>query len=393
MKREDVAYWGASAASLAAIAFLGPLARRIEMIGEDDLSRIWAGPRAVLIGHDPYDPAGWIATATALGTQLPDTRVFIYPPWVTVPLLPLALLPLPVASALWLVAGLAVALLATRVAASRLLPGRAVDHAVVAVALLLSWVGLLTLVIGQWGYFLVAALFTAILALERGRALAAGLAALAFLAKPQLFFLTAPAFAAHALWPRADGSLPRSGVRTILIAAAGAAILVAIGWIVLPSWWPTWLETIGAQQTRPFSDTMPGLVAALFGAAAAPLGWLVVAACAAAALAFHPRGDGWMPVWSALSLVGAPYTNSYDQILLIVPVVLASGALHARDRRRSRAVLWAGAAVLLLVTPLMYYVAVLRHSETFGGLVSLGVFAIVTGSLWPYRREAASLPA
>ena len=98
-----------------------------------------------------------------------------------------------------------------------------------------------------------------------------------------------------------------------------------------------------------------------------------------------------MPVWVSLSIVGAPYTNSYDQILLIVPVVLAAGVLHGRSLRASRAVLWGGAAILLIVTPVMYQIALIRHSETFGAIVSLSIFALVTGSLWRYRRTVDAL--
>src|SRR5438128_4095913 len=216
------------------------------MIGEADRSRLWAGPRAILAGHAPYDPASWIATATSLGTQVPDTAVYIYPPWVAVPLLPLGGLPLPVASAVWLVAGLAATTIAVHIALTTLLPGRARDHAVTAVALLLSWVGLLTLIIGQWGYLLIAGLFTAVLSLRAGRPVLAGLAALSFLAKPQLFIFTSAAFAAHALWPREGTRSPsREGVRVVAVAIAGALWLVAIGWVLLPSWWPTWLQIVG----------------------------------------------------------------------------------------------------------------------------------------------------
>ena len=387
MRRADRAFAIATLASLA-IVVLGPLQRRIELIGEDDLSGIWAGPRAIATGHDPYDPETWRPLSVALGTQLFDTPVYIYPPWVAVPLLPLGFLPLPVVSILWLVASLAAALLALRYALRLLLPARTGDHAVAPVALLLSWVGILTLVLGQWGYLLVAALFTAVLAVRSGHAMLAGLAALAFLAKPQLFLLAAPAFAVHALWPERPGGPPsRTGLRAVGIALAGALTLLAAGWILLPSWWPTWAQIVLPQQTRPFSDTVPALLVTIIGGPGLVLAPIVVLVFTAVALQFHPRGLAWMAVWPVLSLLAAPYTNSYDQILLIVPVLLAAGVLHARDPGRSRAVLRAGAAVLLVATPVMYWIALMRHSETFGAIVSLTIFAIVTASLWRYRRD------
>lgn len=392
-RRSGIAFAAATLGSLALIA-AGPLQRRIELIGEDDLSRIWAGLRAIATGRDPYDPATWAATAVSLGTQLPDTPVFVYPPWVAVPLLPLGLLPLPVVSILWLVASLALAIVAIRAALARWLPGRARDHAIAAVALLLSWVGMLTLVIGQWGYVLVAALFAATLALRGGRPVVAGLAAAAMMAKPQLFLFTAPALAVQALWPERPGGIPpRRGVTFVVTALGAAVALVAIGWAVVPSWWPTWPQLVGAQQTRPFSDTIPALLLTLGGPNAILLSPLLLFALVAIALRFHPRGDAWSPVWMVVSIAGAPYTNSYDQIVLIVPIVLAAGALHGRSLARSRAALWGGAAVLLLLTPLMYQVALIRRSETFGVIVTLLVFAIVTGSLWPYRREAPTVSA
>jgi hypothetical protein len=350
--------------------------------------------RAILIGGDPYDPSSWLLTATALGTQPPDTPVYIYPPWVAVPLLPLGLLPLGAVSIVWLVASLAAALAALRSALARWLPGRPRDHAIAVVALLLSWVGMLALVIGQWGYLLCAALLVAPLALGGGRPVVAGLAATAMIAKPQLFLFTAPAFAIHALWPeRPGGPPPRSGVVAVATALATGVALVVLGWIVVPSWWPTWPQLVGAQQTRPFTDTLPALFLTVGGRDAMPLSAVALFGLVAVALLFHPRGDAWLPVWMVVSVAGAPYANSYDQIVLLVPIVLASAALHARSLERSRLVLYAGAAVLLALTPLMYEVALIRRSETLGAIVPLLTFAIVSGSLWPYRRDGRRLLA
>ncbi len=46
-----------------------------------------------------------------------------------------------------------------------------------------------------------------------------------------------------------------------------------------------------------------------------------------------------------------------------------------------------------MVTPLLYEVALHRRSETLGGIVPLAIFAIVTASLWRYRRGPTMLGA
>ncbi len=393
MRRGPLAFAAASGASLFLITVAGPLRRRIELIGEDDLSRIWAGPHAFLTGHDPYDPVHWVETAVALGTQRPDTAVYIYPPWVAVPLLPLGALELRVASGLWFAFSLIAALWAVHSFVRARPIGSSRDEALVAVTLLLSWVGLLTLIIGQWGYLLVAALVASFEALRRGRPAATGVAALAMLAKPQLFLLTAPALAVQALWPDRPGGPPsRAGIRMVATALVGAVFLIAVGWSVMPSWWPVWVTSVGPQQTQPFSDTLLALTFAL-GAPTPFMAPIVFFALVAAALTIHPRSDAWLPAWTSLSIVGAPYTNSYDQIVLIVPVLLAAAALHAHDRRAARIALWSGCAVLLVATPLLYEVALHRRSETLGGIVPLAIFGIVTLSLWRYRRGPTMLRA
>jgi hypothetical protein len=385
--RTDRAFWGATAISLAAFALLGPLERRIELIGEDDLSRLWAAPRAFLNGSDPYDPVTWYATAVALGTQAPDTAVFTHPPWVIVALLPLGLIPLPVVSAIWLVAGLGVSIAALRSALRALLPERALEHAVAAVALLLSWAGMLNVILGQWGGFLVAALFGIALALRRGRPTIAGLLALVFLAKPQLFLLAAPALALHAVWPDEGGRPTRFGLRFLAAAIAPAAILVAVSWAVIPWWLAPWSRHIGGPFTRPENDTIPSLLGTVLGPAGLVLAPLAILGLVALGLSFHPKSPAWVPLWIALSIAGAPYTNSYDKIVLIVPLVLAAGALHDRNRSRSGAVLLWGAALMVFLTPVMYFIAVARHTETLSPVMTLVMVAVLTLGLWPLRRE------
>ena len=384
-RRADHAFFASAAAALLVLILFGALQRRLEMIGHDDLSRIWAGPRAVLIGADPYDPASWAATTRALGTLTPDTPVYIYPPWVTLVLVPLAALPLNVASMAWLVGSIAAGLAGLRLLLRAHLPGRPLAHALGPAMLLLSWVGALSLVIGQWGLVLVGALSAATVWLG-AHPRRAGAAAATLIVKPQLFILAGPALAIHALWVVA-GRVPRTGVRFVATALALTTGLVAVAWIVIPSWWPTWLVRIGGVQLGPDSDTIPGLLFALAGPAGPAFAPVIVVPLIGLGLAFHPRSAGWLPVWLTLSLIVAPYTNSYDQILLIVPIVMAAGVAARRSAPASRLVLALGAVILIVMTPAMYEVAVRRHSETLGVLVPLVVFAVIVVTLWPQRRS------
>jgi hypothetical protein len=266
------------------------------------------------------------------------------------------------------------------------LPGRPGAHAVAAAALLLSWVGLLSLIIGQWGFLLIGALCAIAVSLRRGRPIAAGLAAVALAAKPQLFMFTAPALALHAAWPLRGRTMRSDALRFIGVAAGIFAVLFAASLIVLPGWWSEWLRFAGSA-LMPDSDTIPALLLTVGGDGALRAAPLALLALVAIGLCFHPRSEAWLPVWLALSSAGVLYSNSYDQILLIVPIVMAGGVAVRRSRRASWIVLGLGAFVLLVVTPLMYQLALLRHSETYGVLVPLTVFAVIVVALWPLRRQ------
>ena len=140
-------------------------------------------------------------------------------------------------------------------------------------------------------------------------------------------------------------------------------------------------------QLGPDSDTVAGLLFALFGPQGPSATPIVLVLLALPALRFHPRAESWVAVWLALSLVAAPYTNSYDQIILVVPIVIASGVALRYSVRRAWIVLGTGAAALILGTPVLYEVAVRRHSETFGVIVPLLMYGLILVSLWD--RSAA----
>lgn len=376
-----LAYGAAVAFSLLVLWAFGPFDQKLGMIGHDDFANIWAGPRAFLAGHDPYDPVGWRQSAAALGTPS-STDVYLYPPWVVVALLPVAALPLRAASLLWTTVGIALAVVAVGELARRLLPARPAMHAAVAVTLLLSGSALSTLLTGQWTFVLVAAMAALVTSLRSGRPVTAGVLSLAMLMKPQLFLYAAPALALRAVWP-ASPRERRAGVRFVLTSTAAAAALVGVSWILMPSWLPNWPERIGRSQLTTDSVTLPGLLFRTLGTSGLVLGALLLLAAVIAGLAFHPRSAGWLPMWITISIAATPYSNPYDLLLLLVPIVMATGVLATRSPRRAGAVFALGIGILLAGQTLLHDLALLAYAP----LVPAAVLVLLTLGLWRRRRE------
>ena len=378
-RRADIAYVAALAVSGIALVVLGIAQLRSETLGRDDFNLYTAGARALLIGADPYDVATWAATAARVGADPFDTVVYAYPPWAALALVPFALLPVRIAGALWSVMGMTAAALTVRALLRAYLPGKAWAHAVVGTLVLMSAPAVVTLLTGQWPFVFVTMLGALVLLLRADRPVAAGLVAAGMLVKPQLFVFAAAALALRALWPGRAG-------RTFVISAAAAGIAtVAVSWILVPSWWPTWFQRSPAVLLGIEPVTIQTLFIQLFGPNG---GWIaapVLLAMVAAGLQFHPLGDGWLPVWFALSSAGVVYSNTYDVLLLIVPIVLAAGAL--RSRRRAAVVVIAGAVLLFFV---MWYLHTV-YARGYAAGVSLLVFVIITAALWPQRREVTGI--
>jgi hypothetical protein len=376
-RRADIAYFASLAVSGIALVVLRVAQIRVDMLGRDDFTLYTAGPRALLIGADPYDLATWADTAARVGTAPFDTVVYAYPPWAALALLPFALLPVTIAGALWSVSGMTAMALAVRALLRAYLPGRAWMHGVVGSLVLMSAPAVVTLLIGQWPFVLVTMLAAIVLLLRTDRPVAAGLVAAGMLVKPQLFVFSAAALAVRGLWPGGDPA----GRRFVVAATAAGLATVMISWVLIPSWWPAWFQHSPAVLLSIEPVTIQTLFITVFGANG---GWLappVLLAMVAAGLRFHPLSDAWLPVWFALSSAGVVYSNTYDELLLIVPIVLAAGAL--KSRRRAALVIVSGSVLLFVV---MWYLHTI-YARGYAAGVSLLVFVIITAALWPQRRD------
>ena len=366
----------AGALGLVAFGFVETYESR--WLAANDFSGIWAGGRAIALGLDPYDPATWQATARSLQGQVPESRVYGYPGWIAVAMVPLGALPLRVAALMWTIVGIALAALAIRSLLRDRVPGLPAVHALAGVTLLLSQPAFVAFYNGQWSFVLLALTSVAVVQLHRRPALAGVAGAAALLAKPHLFLLAVPVL----VW-----NAPR---RAAVAALAVVAAAVVVSLLLAPGWPPAYVEHVlnARLPGRPRATTLPTALFDLFGPAGL---WLAAATLIVLAVASVRlgRGDAGLAVALALSVAFAPYAWSYDQLLLLVPLILACGLLRRGSRTLSLALATAGTSLLLVVALLLHGLyADLRASESLNGLVS-GTLAVLVTALLLRRRSAA----
>src|SRR5882762_3486929 len=152
-----------------------------------------------------------------------------------------------------------------------------------------------------------------------------------------------------------------------------------------------WLREMPAQ--RLFNPPQTTTLATVLYGVLGPVGtWLALGTIGVGVLAvlrFDLRGEAALAGWLALSGVAAPYTWSYDHILLLVPLVVGAGVVARRSRRAAVLLIVAGTLTFLVLTTLLAVVAAARNLESFSAVVPLAIFAMIVGSLWPQRRASA----
>src|SRR2546428_4811165 len=86
-----IAYLVGLALGAAILIASGYADRSPAAVRQGDFAQFWVGPRAFILGMDPYARATWHTTAVSLGAVTTDTSVFGYFGWSLVLLYPLAL--------------------------------------------------------------------------------------------------------------------------------------------------------------------------------------------------------------------------------------------------------------------------------------------------------------
>lgn len=383
--RDELPFLAGILFGLAVMAVFGFFTVHERNLPVNDFSYMWAGGHTVLDGQDPYDGVSFAAESKRFGTAPPHETVFAYPPWVALALVPLAALPLPIASNLFTFGGMLLAALALRSLVRARVPDIPVVHTLAGAALLASQPGIAAMEAGQWGFVVAAAAAWSVLALS-ARSTRRILVSLLLLVKPQV--------ALFAAWAIVRAALAVRGVRAGAIVAAAFAIVVAAGVLVFPTWPDAYRATFVAQRLGYQPPTTPAqALFDLVGGAGIWLAVIALFAAVAAGLAFDPLGEAWLAVWIAISVAFPVYSWSYDQVALVVPLVITGGVLARRSRRAALLFSAGGFAFLLLVPTLLYEIANRRQNESFSAFVSLGVLALVLLALWGQRRERPEQPA
>jgi glycosyl transferase family 87 len=358
---------------------------RASAIAQGDFGIIWSGPRAILDGIDPYDPAAWTRERLRYGFIPTNSPVYAYPPWVAIALIPLGALPFDTAAAVWTVLGILLAALAVRALLRAYVPGLPVLHSAFGFVLFASQPGVATFFSGQFGFVLVAAVSAAILMLRGRHPTTGGLATLVFLAKPQYFVFAGWGFV------RAAVALNQSRFVIAAIAGGGAVLLGSA--LVAGQGLTTWVRGVGPVALGdPTATTLPAALADLIGAPGVVLAVALMFGVIGVGLRFDPRGDGWLAVWVTLSSLCATYARSYDQIVLVAPLIVASGVLARRSRRLAIVFGVLTAVLFGLGSLLLYGIAALRQREDTSVALTATLFVLIVSFLWKQRRELRLSP-
>jgi hypothetical protein len=280
--------------------------------------------------------------------------------------MPLAVVPSPLALAVWSIASLALASIALRRLLYVAVPDQAATHAATAVALVASQPAIQTLLTGQWTFFIVAFLSLALAFERRARAAWAGLAASALLIKPQLLLFTVPALILD---------VGRAQRRPFLLAFGGSAavVLLATVWLRPDGWlkWATNVPLAGAGE--PGLSTAWRVLGDGFGTAGTALTAALALLTILVLWRIRADRDAFLGTAIAASLVFAPYARAYDLLQCLVPLVLAARILARPERGRK----WIGPAAIVLfaiATWILYeWVGVARRSETLNWLAGATV--------------------
>jgi hypothetical protein len=238
-----------------------------------------------------------------------------------------------------------------------------------------------TLIHGQLSPLLVLVVAGGILLYKQGRSFHAGLVFAVLLLKPNLFILFFPALGLL-LFARRDW-------RALMGLSFGSIGLLAISWLLQPGWISQWTDVTAKTSVTFGTPSIWGLVADL-----APLErWITLGAlgvCLVSGFTLYllvRRKNAWLLGISLAicsSLLVTPYLWAYDQLLLLIPALVAFQSTE--EPSLFQTVGWWSS--LILIPWGLFWVAQSRGSDSLGGLVTVTVAGYLCISWWLKDRAS-----
>lgn len=346
-----------------------------------DFMHLWAGTKAVLLGIDPYDSQAWPDLRLSLGSSIVQDPACIYPMWTLLIFSPLALLPFPWAVSLWmtasefaLVASIFFLLVTLGCQRDRWLSLSALVGGMMFRPFIVS------LTSGQAVPFILLAVAGALALYARGASFWSGILLGFVIIKPHLFILFLPAVALL--------FLARRDWRALAGLFSSVLLLFAISWLVSPGWPIRWLGVRDKALLTFGTPTLWGLAFDLAG----PEGWItlgmlvLVPVSLATLFLIVRRHEDWrfgMGLAMCGSLFVTLYQWNYDQMLLLIPALIALCYLKAR--RYLDIALWV--AVIFVIPWLLFWIANVRLFDSLSVLVTFSVAVYLGVSYWLGARS------
>jgi hypothetical protein len=331
---------------------------------DSDFFCFWLGGRMLGHGQDPYNLAAYQAAGAASGTQWFGYPYF-YPVILAVMFIPLGWLPVRLAAIIWVTAEILALLGVVWILLSRLSQRPFWAKIIILlVGLFLFRPVIVSLHDGQLGPVFLAVLVGALYLLERGRDVQAG-CLLAFLCvKPSLGLPILGLLCVYLLC--------RRQWKVFYGIAGMGLVLLAVSFIVYPAWIPAFLKNSAALGNRVtlYTPTLwgqAGLVCGRNGACATPIALTGSILLAGAAIIFLFRKSGELDIWSAaavaicIGLQVTPYLWAYDQVFLVLPLVMITLRLIERNPRPLMAAFPLLMSILAFVC--LYIATLTAHDE------------------------------
>ncbi|HJX38118.1 MAG TPA: glycosyltransferase family 87 protein [Anaerolineae bacterium] len=354
----------------------------------------WRGARALIVeGRDPYSADVTLQIQKDMYGRLAredeDQVAFAYPLYVSLFVLPFALLPYPLAQAFWL-STLILTALAALIVMVRTLHWNPSPAGLVGLALwsVLFYPTARSILLGQFSVIVLALLALALWAIHRGNLFLAGCLLAFSTVKPQMVFLIVP-FLLFSTWRRGQR-------RTLAGFLCTMAVLLIVTSALLPTWIPSFVSALASYQsyTSIYREGRSPLGVLISYLLPSSLAWPATVLLSFATLvyvsyawikSFRQQGDASLALFITIiaTLLLPAQTGTTNQVLLLLPILywLAEPSIA----RTAKAAL----SSLLLVAPWLLFLLTFAQRNGEHAIMSIPLPMMAIALLWWTDRRRA----